>query len=285
MTADPLHVVFCLDRDHFPGLLAALRSARAHTARPEALRFHVQVGPGEGDELRRLLAAAFPGDPLQMSIGAFRPDPWILEFVAAGREHTYAAPASQYLNFCRFHLPRLYPELDRIMYLDGDLVVQADLAELARLATLERHSLAAVPVATFGTSGGFYDKESPLLEGIDLDAPVFNNGVFVTSLERWRRDDVTARLEDRMRAHREHLGDMAFGTQTLMNLVFYRAFEELPAGWNLRPLGNDPSFTDEQLEAARILHWAGKTKPWQEGAFYQRYWRPWGDPLAAGGPA
>ena len=34
------------------------------------------------------------------------------------------------LNFARFELPRLLPELRRLIYLDADVVVQADLLEL-----------------------------------------------------------------------------------------------------------------------------------------------------------
>ena len=45
---------------------------------------------------------------------------------------TLAGNLASPLNFARFELPRLLPALRRLLYLDPDVVVQADLLELCR---------------------------------------------------------------------------------------------------------------------------------------------------------
>jgi lipopolysaccharide biosynthesis glycosyltransferase len=285
MSARPsLDLVLCTDRMHFIGILAALRSIVSNAARPRDLSFHLVVGAEESSELARAIGECFPERELRYRIREFRPSPFLEEYIRAGRELTYAAYTSSVMNFARFYLSELYPELGKYIYLDADLIVRGDVAELFELATLDRHAIAAVPFSTFGTWDGGYDLASPHLRHLDLEAPVFNNGIYVSDLEKWREQGILPALEGWMRIHRQALDEFVFGTQSIMNLGFYRNLEVLPSEWNVNPLGDDETPIPERaLEEGKILHWAGRRKPWDPDGPYREHWLPYAPaPLAAG---
>jgi lipopolysaccharide biosynthesis glycosyltransferase len=158
-----------------------------------------------------------------------------------------------------------------VIFLDADLIVQGDIAELYALAELNQDLLAAVASGSWRTYGGVH-RDSLHLRGLDLDQPVFNAGVYVTDLGRWPEQGVQEKLEGWIAIHRQSLRDFAFGTQSIMNLEFYGKFQRLPAEWNVRPLGNHATIPQETLRAAKILHWAGKRKPWTADGLYKEYW-------------
>ncbi|MEM8960191.1 MAG: glycosyltransferase [Acidobacteriota bacterium] len=274
-----LDIVMCFDRRHVPGLLAALRSMARHCARPEALDFHFVVAVGEAAALRADLERAFPSpspsEPsFQYEIVEFAPPASLLAYIESGRAFTYADPAAHALNFSRFHLHRLFPELGKIIYLDADVIVQGDLAELDRLATLDAFPLAAVPVRLWREWTDGFEADSVHLPLIDMNAPMFNAGVYVTDLERWR-EEWAAKVEAWIDRLRPTPGDFAFGTQSVMNLVFNNQFEHLPASWNVRALGHDTDLPRDTLATADLLHWAGRHKPWLPTGLYREYWLPY----------
>jgi lipopolysaccharide biosynthesis glycosyltransferase len=270
---EKLDVAICIDRMHFVGILPMMRSLAANTSRPGDVFFHIAVGVGESAELTALLGGAFPAPAFGYEIREFACTPFLDDYVRAGKNFTYAAYTSSVMNFARFYLGEIYPELDKFAYLDVDLIVQGDVAELLAEATLEEHDLAAVPVATFGTWDGGLDSGSPHLAGFDPAAPVFNNGIYVSELSRWRKN--LPKLEHWMKIHRQSMADFVFGTQSIMNLAFYRNLELLAPEWNVRPLGVFDDIPEATLRAGKILHWAGERKPWKEDGLYREYWLPY----------
>ena len=265
-----IDIVFCSDRMHHVGILPAIRSILANTQRPEAVSFHLTVGAGESSELTASLGGALPP---RCEVREFRPTPFLEAYLDVSGYAAYVARSSAVMNFSRFYLGEIYPELGKVLYFDPDVIVQGDVAELFALATLERHALAAVPVATFGTWDGGFDPEAMRRRGFDLDAPVCNTGVFVADLAKWRRQGLLPALERWMDAHRRSPGDFVYGTQSIMNLAFHRNVQLLPPEWNLRPLGSDATIPEEALRRAKVLHWAGERKPWAPDGQYQELWR------------
>lgn len=264
-----IDVVFCSDRMHHVGILPAIRSILANTPRPEAVSFHLTVGTGESSDLAESLGGAFPP---RYEVREFRPGRFLEEYLDGSGYGAYAARTSAVMNFSRFYLAEIYPKLEKIVFLDPDVIVQGDVAELFALATLECCALAAVPVATFGTWEGGFDREAMRLRGFDLEAPVCNTGVFVADLGKWRSQGLLPAFERWMEAHRRSLDDFVFGTQSIMNLAFYRNIQLLPPEWNVRPLGADDSIPEEALGKAKVLHWAGERKPWARDGLYKELW-------------
>jgi alpha-1,4-galacturonosyltransferase len=267
-----IDIAMCMNRVQFIGALAAINSIVRNTEHPQDIFFHFVVGVAESPEFRESIRESFPDPGFRYEIKEFGPNPLLEDYIHAGQGFTYATPESQVMNFSRFYLPQIYPSLSKVIYLDADLIVRADIADLFHLGNLGGHVLAAVPDGTFDSWEEYTKKDSRHLRHIEYDQPTFNAGVFVTDLSKWQEQEVLEKLEAWIKIHRLALADFYFGTQSIMNLAFYRDFQQLPPGWNVQPMGWYDNIPEETLQSGKILHWAGKRKPWLAEGLYKEYW-------------
>jgi alpha-1,4-galacturonosyltransferase len=265
-------IAMCMNRAQFIGALAAINSIARNSGHPQDIFFHFVVGVGESPEFLEAIRASFPDPGFRFEIEEFSPNALLEDYIRAGQVFTYATSKSQVMNFARFYLRQIYPTLGKVIYLDVDLVVRADIADLFRLGGLGAYALAAVPDGTFNSWDEYTKRDSRLLRHIESDQPTFNAGVFVTDLNKWREREILDKLEGWIRNHRLALEDFYFGTQSIMNLAFYRDFQPLPAEWNVQPLGWHDDIPEATLRSGKILHWAGKRKPWLADGLYKEYW-------------
>ena len=157
----------------------------------------------------------------------------------------------------KFKLPEIFPELDRILYLDGDIVVRGDLTELWR-TPLEDALVAAVEDEQAKRFGGKTHQQR-------IDYPYeryFNSGVMLVNLAAWRREGIPARLLD----YRLH-GKNDFMDQDALNSVLGDRTVFLDARFNT--LSTSLRYEDEptrnRLESeAVIYHYASSEKPWRQ---------------------
>jgi UDP-glucose/galactose:(glucosyl)LPS alpha-1,2-glucosyl/galactosyltransferase len=164
-------------------------------------------------------------------------------------------------TFGRLALPRLLPpSVSRVLYLDADLLVVGDVAELLEL-DLHGAPLAAVREATDPFLGSLNGLEHVFELGIDPRLPYFNAGVLLMDLAHLRRAEAEAMCLEYVRRHRPARMD-----QDALNAVFHNEFLELPTKWNVEKYYFK---TPERrlryralLEDAGILHFEGHKKPW-----------------------
>ncbi len=178
----------------------------------------------------------------------------------------YAGVPATYFRILAAEL--LPADLSRIVYLDIDLLVLGDVAELwlhpfdgqAALAVQLRPSLAVS-----------LDLRPPECR-IDEDTPAFNAGVLVINLEAWRQERLGARALDFAERYRERFRSW---DQDALNCALIGRWGRLPLAWNYRPEAivlpawRPSGYTArEAAEAARqpkIVHFAGADKPWDPG--------------------
>ena len=159
----------------------------------------------------------------------------------------YVQPKSTYY---RLLLPALLQHLDRVIYLDCDLVVESPLAELWAepmhehlvLGVAEREALQAGMQAHVETPGD----------------PYINAGVLVMNLAAWRREAIAARCLAWLHANPARATMM---DQDAINRICTRRKGYVPLKWNLNPIHGPATVTLPQFPE-RILHFAGPIKPW-----------------------
>jgi lipopolysaccharide biosynthesis glycosyltransferase len=173
-----------------------------------------------------------------------------------------------YASYIRLLMASLLPqEVDRILYLDVDLIVTSDLVELWNLDMKENIVLAAIDgmhqIIRLADEGMFSDLE------IDPRAPYFNAGVLLVSIKKWREQGIEDRVLEFCRRYR---GQLKYGDQCLLNAALIGQWERLPATWNhqgsyylwykcLAPGVPSDEFT-KAVQQPKIVHFAGKIKPW-----------------------
>ena len=170
-------------------------------------------------------------------------------------------------------LPELLPQsLDKILFLDADLLVLGDLSQLWELS-LNQCALAAVqdPAIPFCNSPRGVKNRAQF--GIPEGAPYFNAGVMSIQLDQWRKRDIA----NRAFAYLLQVGrNTDFLHQEALNAVLWNDWLRLDPCWNV-PGGLAGRFhTQASCECGQpaIVHFAGRFKPWRipvGGSFYPQY--------------
>lgn len=204
-----------------------------------------------------------------------RPDTWLKKIqdvlnylnqsTPAELQHITASAATYYRLFISELLPS---SIDRVIYLDCDLVVKDDLSKLWEAELDNKYVLAVrdiwVPYVS-SVAGVPYQKL-----GIMADSKYFNAGVLLINLQKWRADGITTKAIDYLKTHQH---DIRAHDQDVLNGLFARQWGELDPRWNLTPAIIDlfPSWQEspfseevyhQLINNPSIIHFATNRKPW-----------------------
>jgi len=189
----------------------------------------------------------------------------------------------------------LPPHLERVLYLDADMLVLSNLAPLWD-TDLGGHTAAAVRDTMIPAIG---DTTLPGEYRALAEHPNFNAGLLLVDLVKWRRDGVGQAARD---CAARYDGSLWSVDQQILNWLLVDRWRPLPTAWNrmthLRfiPSHEETCVSREEFEEARraprIAHFAGGVKPWRVGCpddrarefaavMQQTAWAPW-QPASAG---
>ncbi|CAL9043247.1 probable galacturonosyltransferase 10 [Musa acuminata AAA Group] len=166
------------------------------------------------------------------------------------------------LNHLRFYIPEVYPALQKVVFLDDDVVVQKDLSKLFTI-DLNGNVMGAVETCmeTFHRFHKYLNYSHPLIRAhFDPDACGWAFGMNVLDLGEWRKKNVTGIYH----YWQEHNADHTLwklGTLPPGLLAFYGLVEKLDANWHVLGLGYtnvDPLL----IKNGAVLHYNGNMKPW-----------------------
>jgi lipopolysaccharide biosynthesis glycosyltransferase len=170
-------------------------------------------------------------------------------------------------SYSRLLIPELLPhDLDRVIYLDCDLVIRRDLGELFDLELAGHYVLAAAeldPGARFVSSPRGLRRYREL--GLPPDLETCNSGVLVINLDKWRADLLAQRV-----FHYLHAVDrLSSHDQDGLNAAMAGAWGRLDPRWNVTMHifrdDFDRALRARLLRDAFIVHFNTALKPWQFG--------------------
>ena len=265
MSAASAHRIFLASAadDAFAMPLAvALRSALETLSESHVIEAYVLDGgisAANRERLERSLAS--PGIELRF----VAPDPRAF----AGIRHRAHLSHAAYFRILAAEL--LPASISRVIYLDADVRVAAD---LARLWAEPQRGLPVLAVRdagapTLGSPRGLLNHREL---GLAPDLPYFNSGVMTLDLAIWREE----KLGDRLLRHLEnHLHANRWWDQDALNAVLAGRWGELDPRWNQIPQFWEPvsGDTDPFPRALRelvirdpwIVHYSTGSKPWHWG--------------------
>ncbi|KAL1161941.1 hypothetical protein V6Z11_A07G168400 [Gossypium hirsutum] len=179
------------------------------------------------------------------------------------------------LNHLRFYLPQVYPKLDKILFLDDDIVVQKD---LTGLWSVELHGKVNGAVETCGESFHRFDKylnfSNPhISQNFDPNACGWAYGMNMFDLKVWRKKDITG-IYHKWQNMNEDRALWKLGTLPPGLITFYGLTHPLQKSWHVLGLGYNPNVDKKEIESAAVIHYNGNMKPWLELAMtkYRSYW-------------
>lgn len=183
-----------------------------------------------------------------------------------------ALPLSTY---GRLVMDRLLPaDLERVLYVDGDTLVDIDVAPLA---TLDLKGKTVGAVLDIGRVLVGRREEARARLGLGADGDYFNAGVMLIDWTRWRAEQVGGRCLEALAATPQRFTQ---ADQCALNMVLAGRWTALPWQWNLQPAAMQ---YDDRARAIR--HFLGGRKPWRGDALRHpmRYVRRYAE-LFAGSP-
>ncbi|KAJ4838117.1 putative galacturonosyltransferase 11 [Turnera subulata] len=179
------------------------------------------------------------------------------------------------LNHLRFYIPEIYPQLEKVVFLDDDVVVQKD---LTRLFSLDLHGNVNGAVETcleaFHRYYKYLNFSNPTISSkFDPQACGWAFGMNVFDLIAWRKANVTTHYHYWMEQNADRTL-WKLGTLPAALLAFYGLTEPLDRRWHVLGLGYDVNIDNRLIESAAVIHFNGNMKPWLKLAIarYKPLW-------------
>lgn len=163
-------------------------------------------------------------------------------------------------SYLKFVIARELPEVDKIIYLDCDLIIQSSLSELYK-TNLEGNLIAGVEDV------GYVNWRKTNKE-LKIKSFPINSGVMLIDCKKFRDENIAQKLIDYASAH----GHQQYGQdQPIFNIVCENRILALDYKWNFQEsfykiiFDINASLNRHIIEASQenIIHYTGPKKPWQ----------------------
>jgi lipopolysaccharide biosynthesis glycosyltransferase len=272
---DVIDVVCAADEAYAMPLAVTVRSALEKLPANRKMRLWVLDGGISEQSKDRLLGS---WNIRQVDVHWLRPDLSLIDDLQISRHVNL-------VTYYRLLMPWVLPEtIDRVIFLDADLLVRRDISELWDLdqgsaACLAVPDTAApcidarVALPNFDRSHRFLAAVEPVPNyrelGLPPTAKYFNAGVLVVNLQRWRDEQICNQALECLRQHKQHV---RWWDQYALNVVLAGKWKELDARWNQGGHAYSfPSWSESPLTAdifrqlrrdPWIVHFTSQHKPW-----------------------
>lgn len=187
-------------------------------------------------------------------------------------------------TYIRLFAPEILPvDVDKILYLDCDLIIVGNLSELWN-TDIENYSVAGVIDAPTFRSVTYQRLN------YSSECSYINAGVLLINLKYWRDNNVQSKL---LKYVADNSANIVYHDQDVINGVLHDTALLLPLKYNMHHFfylrkWNAYDYHEEMLEARNnpvIVHFSTGNKPWVKGSFhpytekYQEYktLSPWKD--------
>lgn len=179
------------------------------------------------------------------------------------------------LNHLRIYLPELFPNLDKVVFLDDDVVVQRDLSPLWEIdlggkvnGAVEtcRGDDERVMAKKFKT---YFNFDHPLVaQNLNPDECPWAYGMNIFDLRAWRkthiRDTYHAWVKENLNSN---LTMWRLGTLPPALIAFQGHVQPIDPSWHMLGLGYQNDTNIENVQKAAVIHYNGLAKPWLQIGF------------------
>ena len=167
-------------------------------------------------------------------------------------------------TYFRYLIPELKPELDKVIYIDSDMVITADIGELYH-TDMHGKPLAAVPYRDERPDLNHYvkaqkEKHIKKILGLPDDHLYFNAGLLVLDCAYFRRNDWVNKLFE---LTEQNINTIKYPDQDILNMLTSCNYFVLDDKWNA-VIDIDKMYGVKHTEVPCILHFTGgsNTRPW-----------------------
>lgn len=178
-------------------------------------------------------------------------------------------------NHPHFWLPEIFPRLNKVLFLDDDVVVQRDLTPLWSV-NLHGKVNGAMEICEvrFHHLRKYLNSSKLFPNGFDGNACAWMSGLNIIDLQQWRKQDLTKVYRRWLKMQNRYNIPWRFGTLPASLITFYNMTHRLEDSWLSVGLGHDFGIDQLDIEKSPVLHYNGNLKPWLEIGInkYKPYW-------------
>src|SRR5436309_13803708 len=245
---EPVVIALASNERYFPGLYCAVASALRYLDRTRELNLKVLDGgisQTSRDTFSKLIDRV--GGVVRLEFVTVNPSVFGKATLGPGESH---------MTYCRILLPHLL-DVPRLIYLDCDVLVFRDLAQLFDLELAPGKVLAA---ARDSETLSLADDSPTIADAINLprEGAYFNCGVMLMNLDALRRQNFLQRSVEFLNSWS---GKYRFWDQSAINFLLHGQIDELPEYWNRASWRFD---AQENNDLDCVLHYT-TSAPWLGG--------------------
>ena len=261
-------VIFAIDNNYVKQLATAIVSILKNSSRE--IEFNILTS-GISENNKEILSR-LSGKINFIEVNQVMADFDLEKYMSRRKNYEYISIETYF----RFFIPELFPQYEKVLYLDADILVLDDLSKLfdedisdyyagvVQDIWIVEHLQRKTKVFNGVTFEEYFTKKLNKTTSI-----YFNAGVLLLNLKKKRDDNVVAKL---WKFTRES-SPLHFQDQDVLNSVLENSVKYVDLRWNilkeidyLQSVIEDRSLKDaiaQSLESPGIVHFVGPNKPWQ----------------------
>ncbi len=251
-------VIFAIDNRYAPMLHVTISSIIANATPEYEYRIHIMY-----EDL---------ADEYQKSFKSMETENVKIGFTFIGEKLKQYAETMHYKYYgsnaiyYRVFIPELFPQYNKVVYLDADVVLNADVREFYETELGENY-IGGVLCEIVNNIPVFIDYAKNFL-GLGLEKPCyFNSGVLLMNCQKMRELNFIKRFFEIANSFKLEICP----DQDYYNLLCYGKSVLLPAEWNKMPIPG----SKQKLEDLKLVHYNVSGKPWlQRNVLYgELFWK------------
>lgn len=245
MEKQTISLFFAVDDNYCPFLSVALDSIMANASKEYNYNAYV-LATYVSPENKKLLASRLK-------------DNFTLEFIdmneklekLADRLHTrdYYSKATYY----RLFIPNMFPNLDKALYLDADIIVPGDISELYNI-DLGDNLVGGATDSAVANNDIFIDYVVNVV-GVPHSDNYFNAGILPMNLKAMREFNFEEKFLDLLSKYKFVVAQ----DQDYLNAICMGRVQYFDVGWNKMPIEN----SKVKFDKINLIHYNMLWKPWQ----------------------
>jgi len=166
-------------------------------------------------------------------------------------------------TYYRLFIPNMFPNLDKALYLDCDIIVNGDISELYN-TNLENNLVGAIPDMAVQNTPVFIEYVEKAL-GIKADR-YFNAGILLMNLKEMRNSDFENKFIDLLGKYKFTVAQ----DQDYLNTLTKDRVVYVDYSWNVQPVPNNICPTEKR----NLIHYNMLWKPWifEDTLYGDNFW-------------
>lgn len=194
-----------------------------------------------------------------------------IDFLTINENHFNNCPISHHFSietYFRFKLTSLFPNIDKLIYLDCDMVVLKDVADIFNI-NIEDYYAGMVTDTVIKHN---LNTECARL-GLSSNSYYFNAGLMVVNLKKWRNERIEEKFFKWVKKNRKKI---KYVDQDVLNVVLNGFIKKLPEKYNVQlTYYKRRKKLLNLINDIYIVHYCGPEKPWSKKEMYlsEYFWK------------